>query len=125
MLGNDFRQECSANALGLPTFLDPESRRDVRDWQEACVRKTNDRDQCGEACSEGARPERNGNPKLCAVLGAYSSMKPYSTLQSITILDMDVDCYNYSFTPNFFLYLFGIQVCFLIVFCGDSLNSKF
>jgi hypothetical protein len=57
----------SYNAVGLPTFLDPESRRDVRGWHEACVCKTNDREECGEACSEGARPERNGNPKLVVV----------------------------------------------------------
>ena len=43
----------SYNAVGLPTFLDPESRRDVRDWQEACACKTSDREECGEACSEG------------------------------------------------------------------------
>jgi len=43
----------ATNAVGLPTFLDPESRRDVRDWQEACVCKTNDREECGGACSEG------------------------------------------------------------------------
>ncbi len=55
------------NAVGLPTFLDPESRRDVRDWHEVCVCKTNDREECGVACSEGARPERNGNPKLSEV----------------------------------------------------------
>ena len=41
------------NAVGLPTFLDPESRRDVRDWHEACVCKTNDREECGVARSEG------------------------------------------------------------------------
>ena len=37
------------NELDLTTFLDPESRRDVRDWHVACVCKRVPEEECGVA----------------------------------------------------------------------------
>ncbi len=36
----------SHNELDLTTFLDPESQRDVRDWNDACGGKRSSREEC-------------------------------------------------------------------------------
>ncbi|PJZ79207.1 hypothetical protein CH359_19225 [Leptospira meyeri] len=59
------------NELDLTTFLDPESRRDVRDWNAACGGKRSSREECVADRVRPQVPKRSVKSLLIAVALNY------------------------------------------------------